>query len=49
MKNFKEILRELLSKEKIDCFGILPVEALNVINPRLMPEWVRSAAILAVP
>ena len=40
---------ELLSKEKIDCFGILPVEALSVINPRLMPEWVRSAVILAVP
>ncbi len=45
----RKILKEILAREGIDVFGILPAEELTVINSKLMPPWVRSAVIIAVP
>ena len=45
----KGIIGRILASEGIDCFGILPAEELKVINPRLMPDWARSAVVIAVP
>jgi len=45
----KGIIGRILSSEGIDCFGILPAEELKVINPRLMPDWARSAIMMVVP
>ncbi len=45
----RETVKRILEKEGIDVFGILPATALKVINPKLMPAWVRSAVILAIP
>ena len=45
----RETVKQILEAEEIDLFGILPASALTVINPKLMPSWVKSAIILAVP
>ena len=45
----RETVKQILEAEGINLFGILPADSLTVINPKLMPPWVRSAIILAVP
>lgn len=44
-----EIIKEILKNEGIESAGMLPVSECDVINPRLMPDYARSAVMFTIP